>query len=104
MDGAQSGMLSGRTRLGRYRNGNAGASEKRRRIAERLEQLVEHYAGCTQAERQLLALVARLYDDGEHGKTLTTRTRAINAARRLLGTIVKKPAPAPTLSKMRIEL
>ncbi len=93
MDGSASGTLAAHDPLsGRFLNGNTEYRAKQRRIAERLAQLCLDYDP-SPSQRQLLAVVARFLDDAERARSATARTRASNAAKRLLADIQRKPEP-----------
>jgi hypothetical protein len=59
------------------------------RIAERLAQLVADYDP-TPSQRQLLSIVAQHLDDAERARSAIVRTRATNAARRILRDIPQR--------------
>jgi hypothetical protein len=85
---------------GRFLNGNSEYRAKQRRIADRLAQLLLDYDP-SPSQRQLLAVAARHLDDADKGRTALTRTRASNAARRLLAGIPRKPEPQlPPLAEL----
>jgi hypothetical protein len=94
MDGAASGEMSGRDpRTGNFTLGNSERAAKRRRIAARLEALLADYDP-TPTQKQLLGIIAGHLDDAERARSAIARTRATNAARRLLKDIPRKPPPA----------
>jgi hypothetical protein len=75
-------------------SGNSAYLEKQRRIAERTAQLCADYQA-TPAQRQVLAIVARYLDEAERGRSALSRTRAANAAMRMLKAIPRKQPKAP---------
>src|SRR5215469_6367296 len=77
---------------GVFTAGNSGRAAKKRRIAERLAQLVAEFDP-SPAQMQLLAIIAGHLDDAERCQTAIARTRATNAARRLLKDIPRKLPP-----------
>jgi hypothetical protein len=83
-----------RDRRGRFKPGNVARDAKLIRIAERVRQLRLDY-DATAAQQQLLVVAARFLDDAERARSALVRTRASNAARRLLADIPRKPEPAP---------
>ena len=95
MDGSPTGSVMAHDEItGRFRAGNSEWHAKRRRIADRLARLRLEYDP-SPSQEQLLAVVARHLDDAERARTAVSRTRASNAARRLLRDIPRKPPPAP---------
>jgi hypothetical protein len=88
-------------RNGSFTAGNSGRTARKRRIAARLEQLLADHDP-TPSQRQLLAIAAGHLDDAERCQTAIARTRATNAARRLLKDIPRKPpaAPLPTAREL----
>jgi hypothetical protein len=70
-----------------------GRTAKKRRIAERLARLRLDYDPSSSQE-MLLAVAAGHLDDAERCQTAIARTRATNAARRLLKDIPRKPKPS----------
>lgn len=89
MDGSPNGAVSAHDQLGRFVNGNSEYRARQKRIAERTAQLCAEYEA-SPAHRQILAVVARYLDDAERSRTALTRTRAANAAHRLLRSIPRK--------------
>jgi hypothetical protein len=75
---------------GTFLAGYSGRTARKRRIAERLAQLVAEFDP-SPAQKQLLAIIAGHLDDAERCQTAIARTRATNAARRLLRDIPRKP-------------
>ena len=91
-----------------FQSGNSEYRAKKRRIAERLAQLVADY-NPSPSQKQLLAVIAGHLDDAERCRSAIARTRATNAARRLLKDIPRKPEPpashsAPALESARAML
>jgi hypothetical protein len=75
-----------------FQAGNSEYRAKKRRIAERLAQLVADYDP-SPSQKQLLVVVAGHLDDAERCRSAIARTRATNAARRLLKDIPRKSGP-----------
>lgn len=100
MDGSAISAADGHDkRTGRLLPGHTEYAARKRRIAARLEALVEEFDP-SPAMRDQLAIIAGLHDDAERGRSLATRIRASNAARRLLAAIPRKPPPPiPTLEE-----
>jgi hypothetical protein len=76
----------------RFQPGNSAFRAKTRRIAERLAQLEAEYDASP-----LLGVIARHLDDAMRGRTPLVRTRASNAAQRLLLTVSRKKRRAPVM-------
>ena len=76
-----------------FQSCNSEYRAKKQRIAERLAQLVADY-NPSPSQKQLLAVIAGHLDDAERCRSAIARTRATNAARRLLKDIPRKPPPA----------
>ena len=93
MNGSASGAMAAHDRAGRFTAGNTEYRAKQRRIAERLAQLRLDYDP-SPSQQQLLAVVARHLDDAERARSAVARTRASNAAKRLLADIPPKPKPS----------
>ena len=81
-------------RNGSFTVGNSERAAKKRRIAERLAQLVAEF-NPSPAQKQLLAIIAGHLDAAERGRSLIERVRASNTARRMLRDIPRKPPSAP---------
>jgi len=97
MDGAGTGADVAHDAQGRFVSGHSEYAARKRRIAERLAQLVADY-NPSPSQKQLLVVVAGHLDDAERCRSAIARTRATNAARRLLKDIPRKPgSPAPRL-------
>ena len=90
MDGA---ATSGHDELGRLVRGHSEYAARKRRLAERVEKLRLDYDP-SPSQQQLLSVVARFLDDAERARSAVARTRASNAARRLLKDIPRKPDDA----------
>ena len=102
MDGLAGGTASDHDPVtGHFRHGNSEYRAKQKRLAERLAQLNADY-DASPSQQQLLAIAARHLDDAERARSALARTRASNAARRLLADIPRKPEkPLPaTLQEM----
>jgi len=94
MNGARVGTTVGHDPYnGRFTAGHSGRAAKKRRIAERLAKLRVDYDP-TPSQEMLLAVIAGHLDDAERCQSAVARTRATNAARRLLKDIPRKPLPA----------
>jgi|SRR6516225_4836776 hypothetical protein len=93
MDGSVSGMATAHDRAGRFVGGNSEYRAKQKRLAERLAALRLDYDP-SPSQQQLLSVVARFLDDAERARSAVARTRASNAARRLLKDIPRKPDDA----------
>jgi len=93
MNGATIGAMSGHDpRNGTFTAGNSGRAAKKRRIAERFAKLRLDYDP-SPSQEMLLAVAAGHLDDAERCRSAIARTRATNAARRLLKDIPRKPGP-----------
>jgi|SRR6516162_1424963 len=108
MDGAGTGADVAHDAQGRFVSGHSEYAARKRRIAERLAQLVADY-NPSPSQKQLLAVIAGHLDDAERCRSAIARTRATNAARRLLKDIPRKPEPpashsAPALESARAML
>jgi hypothetical protein len=102
MDGIASGAVSDHDRLGRFTAGNTEYTAKKRRIADRIAQLSLDYDASTPSLRMLLSIAAHHLDEAERTRSPMTRTRAANAATRLLRQIPRRPPPAaPSLYSYR---
>jgi len=94
MNGASVGAMSGHDpRNGSFTAGNSERAAKKRRIAERLANLCLDYDP-SPSQQMLLVVAAGHLDDAERCRSAIARTRATNAARRLLKDIPRKPPPA----------
>jgi hypothetical protein len=76
--------------LGRLVRGHSEYAARKRRLAERLEKLRLDYDP-SPSQLMLLVVVAGHLDDAERARSAISRTRATNAARRLLKDIPRKP-------------
>jgi hypothetical protein len=92
MDGTAIGAAEGHDKLGRLVRGHSEYAAKRRRLAERLAQLVADYDP-SPSQKQLLAIIAGHLDDAERARSAYTRQRASNSAARLLANLPRKPEP-----------
>ena len=93
MNGATIGAMSGHDpRNGTFTAGNSGRAAKKRHIAERFAKLRLDYDP-SPSQEMLLAVAAGHLDDAERCRSAIARTRATNAARRLLKDIPRKPGP-----------
>ena len=94
MDGSASGTPAAHDEAtGRFTAGNSEYRARQKRLADRLARLYFDYDPSF-SQRMLLPIIARHLDDAERGRTAVSRTRASNAARRLLSDIPRKPEPA----------
>src|SRR6516164_8660927 len=82
---------------GRLVRGHSEYAAKKRRIAERLAKLCLDYDQ-SPSQQMLLAVIAGHLDDAERCRSAIARTRATNAARRLLKDIPRKPSPAQLMT------
>jgi hypothetical protein len=105
MDGTASGAVAGHDRQGRFVNGHSEYAARRRRVAEIAQTLAAEFDP-TPSQVRLLAIAARHMDDAERCRSAIVRTRATNAARRLLKDIPRKPglSPVPALETARAML
>ena len=93
MDGSAIGTASGHDRRrGRFVNGNTEYRARKDRLAERVRQLALDLDP-SPSQCMLLPIIARHLDDAERGRSAIARTRATNAARRLLKDIPRRPGP-----------
>jgi hypothetical protein len=98
MDGSAISTAAGHDRLGRFTRGHSEYAAKRKRVGERLLQLIDHY-DADAAQQQLLRVAAELLDEAATTRNLERRAKAANAANRILRNIPRKPeAPPPTLA------
>ena len=94
MDGA---ATSGHDEFGRLVRGHSEYAARKRRLAERVAKLRLDYDP-SPSQQMLLIVIAGHLDDAERCRSAIARTRATNAARRLLKDIPRKPEPpAPRL-------
>jgi hypothetical protein len=91
MDGA---ATSGHDELGRLVRGHSEYAARKRRLAERVEKLRLDYSP-SPSQEMLLVVIAGHLDDAERCRSAIARTRATNAARRLLRDIPRRPSLAP---------
>jgi len=96
MNDATVGATVGHAANGTFTVGYSGRTARKRRVAERLAQLVAEFDP-SPAQKQLLAIIAGHLDDAERCQTAIARTRATNAARRLLKDIPRKPLRSPAV-------
>jgi hypothetical protein len=89
MDGA---ATSGHDELGRLVRGHSEYAARKRRLAERLAKLRLDYSP-SPSQEMLLVVIAGHLDDAERCRSAIARTRATNAARRLLKDIPRRPGP-----------
>ena len=97
MDGAVTGEVVAHDAQGRFVSGHSEYAARKRRIAERLAQLLADYDP-SPSQKQLLAVIAGHLDDAERCRSAIARTRATNAARRLLRDLKRKPPPAQLMT------
>ena len=89
MDGASTG---GHDELGRLVRGHSEYAARKRRLAARVAKLRVDYDP-SPSQQMLLPIIAGHLDDAERCRSAVARTRATNAARRLLRDIPRKPLP-----------
>ena len=99
MDGA---ATSGHDELGRLVRGHSEYAARKRRLAERVEKLRLDYDP-SPSQQMLLVVVAGHLDDAERARSAIARTRATNAARRLLKDIPRKPLLSRPLAATDLE-
>jgi hypothetical protein len=100
MDGSAAGAAAGHDRLGRFVNGHSEYAARRRRVAERLQQLEADYDAASPANRQLLAIAAQHLDDAAVTRVAVKRARSTRAAMKILTAVPRKqPSPPPTLAE-----
>src|SRR5215469_4941056 len=95
MDGATSGGTTGHDRRGRFVNGHSEYDARRRRVAERLQQLCTDYDASSPVNRQLLSIAAQHLDDAAVTRIAAKRASSTRAAMKLLDRIPRKPALLP---------
>jgi hypothetical protein len=96
MDGAASGAVAGHDRRGRFVNGHSEYAARRRRVAERLEQLCADYDASSPANRQFLSIAAQHLDDAAVTRIAAKRASSTRAAMKILDRIPRKPEPLLT--------
>src|SRR5215469_16037258 len=84
MEQQQAGMMLVR--------GHSEYAARKRRLAERVAKLRLDYDP-SPSQQMLLVVIAGHLDDAERARSAIARTRATNAARRLLKDIPRKPEP-----------
>jgi hypothetical protein len=84
MDGSVAGHDAA---TGRFTHGHSEYRAKQKRLAARVARLRRQYD-----DSPLLAAIARHLDEAERGRNALTRTRAANAAARLLKQVPRKSA------------
>ena len=99
MDGA---AASGHDELGRLVRGHSEYAARKRRLAERLAKLRLDYDP-SPSQQMLLVVIAGHLDDAERCRSAIARTRATNAARRLLKDIPRKPVQVLATAKELLE-
>jgi hypothetical protein len=93
MHGAPFGSIPGHDpHNGRFTGGNSRRAAKKQRIAERLAKL-RLDLDPSPLQEMLLPIIAGHLDDAERCQSALARTRATNAARRLLRDIPRKTLP-----------
>jgi hypothetical protein len=94
MDGSANGAAAGHdSASGQFLPQNSEYRAKRLRLADRLAKLRLDYDP-SPSQEMLLVVIASALDDAERARSAALRTRATNAARRLLKDIPRKPLPA----------
>ena len=99
MDGA---VTSGHDELGRLVRGHSEYAARKRRLAERVAKLRLDYDP-SPSQQMLLVVIAGHLDDAERCRSAIARTRATNAARRLLKDIPRKPKPPASHQAQALE-
>ena len=99
MDGA---VTSGHDELGRLVRGHSEYAARKRRLAERVAKLRLDYDP-SPSQQMLLVVIAGHLDDAERCRSAIARTRATNAARRLLKDIPRKPVQVLATAKELLE-
>jgi hypothetical protein len=90
MDGSAGGAMASHDPIsGHFLPRNTEYRAKQQRLKERVARLRLEYD-----DSPLLVAVARHLDEAERGRTALTRTRASNAACRLLKQLARKPGPS----------
>jgi len=102
MDGAITSKAAAHDAQGRFVSGHSEYAAKRRRIAERLAKLRLDYDP-SPSQQMLLVVIAGHLDDAERCRSAIARTRATNAARRLLKDIPRKPVQVLATAKELLE-
>jgi hypothetical protein len=106
MDGSANSAATGHDRLGRFVNGHNEYAARRRRVAERLQQLCADYDATSPANQQLLAIAAQHLDDAAVTRIAVKRARSTRAAVKILDRIPRRsaaPEPQPpSLEELRI--
>jgi hypothetical protein len=98
MDGPASSSAAGHDRGGRFVNGHSEYAARRRRVAERLQELCAGYDASSPVNRQLLSLAAQHLDDAAVTRIAAKRASSTRAAMKILDRIPRNPAPAQLLS------
>jgi hypothetical protein len=96
MDGSVNSAAAGHDRLGRFVNGHNEYAARRRRVAERLQQLCCDYDASSPVNRQLLAIAAQHLDDAAVTRIAAKRARSTRAAMKILDRVPRKPEPLPS--------
>jgi len=102
MDGAASGGTTGHDRLGRFVNGHSEYAARRRRVAERLQQLCIDYDASSPVDRQLLSIAAQHLDDAAVTRMAAKRASSTRAAMKILDRIPRKPPPAQLVTARQL--
>ena len=93
MDGSANGVAAAHDPAsGQFLPRNSEYRARRQRLADRLAKLRVDYAP-SPSQEMLLPIIAGHLDDAERCRSAIARTRATNAARRLLKDIPRKPLP-----------
>jgi hypothetical protein len=100
MNGTATSAVEGHDKLGRLVRGHSEHAARKRRLAERLAKLRLDYDP-SPSQQMLLVVIAGHLDDAERARSGVARTRATNAARRLLKDIPRRAEPpVPLLSEL----
>ena len=98
MDGTANGAVAGHDRRGRFVNGHSEYAARRRRVADRLQQLCADYDDSSPTSRQLLGIAAQHLDDAAVTRVAAKRARSTRAAMKILDRISRKPPPAQSMT------
>jgi len=98
MNGSANGTTAGHDPAsGQFLPQNSEYRAKRLRLADRMAKLRLDY-DVSPSQELLFVVIASALDDAERARSAVVRTRATNAARRLLKDIPRKPPPAQLMT------
>jgi hypothetical protein len=103
MDGSANSPVAGHDRLGRFTSGHNEYAARRRRVADRWQQLCVDYDDSSPTNRQLLLIVAQHLDDAAVTRIAAKRARSTRAAMKILDRIPRKPEPSASHSAPALE-